>query len=64
MHVRDRNSHALMFVAVVGQMMNVDKLHLGRHQPFYTVLVDERDRPGGQSTYVAQVSIPPSPPTV
>lgn len=40
------------------KMMGVDKLPLGRHQPFYHVLCDERDRPGSQSTpattYVAQ----------
>eukprot|EP00299_Pterocystis_sp_00344_P012768 c6176_g1_i1.p1 GENE.c6176_g1_i1~~c6176_g1_i1.p1 ORF type:complete len:391 (-),score=96.08 c6176_g1_i1:236-1408(-) len=32
----------------------VDNLPLGRHQPYYLVLVDERDRPGGLVTYVAQ----------
>lgn len=38
------------------QTMGVDRLPKGRHQPFYQVLVDERDRPGGMVTYVAQVS--------
>lgn len=37
------------------QGMHVDKLPLGRRQPFYHVLVDVRCRPGGQTTYVAQV---------
>lgn len=37
------------------QMMHVDMLPLGRRQPFYHVLVDVRCRPGGQTTYVAQV---------
>lgn len=31
--------------------MKVDLLPQGRDQPFYEVLVDERDRPGGQTTY-------------
>lgn len=35
--------------------MGVQRLPHGAHQPFYNVLVDERDRPGGQSTYVAHV---------
>lgn len=34
--------------------MRVDLLPQGRQQPFYHVLVDVRDRPGGQTTYVAQ----------
>ncbi|KAL4425883.1 hypothetical protein ABPG75_009899 [Micractinium tetrahymenae] len=38
-------------------MMNVDMLPLGRHQPFYHVLVDVRNRPGGQTTYVAQENV-------
>eukprot|EP01024_Parvocaulis_polyphysoides_P049421 TRINITY_DN47864_c0_g1_i1.p2 TRINITY_DN47864_c0_g1~~TRINITY_DN47864_c0_g1_i1.p2 ORF type:complete len:202 (+),score=31.92 TRINITY_DN47864_c0_g1_i1:97-702(+) len=42
------------------QVMGVDKLPLGRNQPFYHVLVDVRDRPGGQSTYVAQENIIPA----
>lgn len=37
------------------QQMRVDMLPGGREQPFYSVLVDVRDRPGGQTTYVAQV---------
>ncbi len=37
--------------------MSVDALPHGRSQPFYQVLVDERDRPGGQVTYVAQENI-------
>ncbi|PRW59357.1 uvrB uvrC motif-containing [Chlorella sorokiniana] len=39
------------------QQMRVDMLPGGREQPFYSVLVDERDRPGGQTTYVAQENI-------
>lgn len=39
------------------ETMEVDKLTHGRAQPFYHVLVDRRDRPGGQMTYVAQESI-------
>ncbi len=35
--------------------MRVDMLPGGREQPFYSVLVDVRDRPGAQTTYVAQV---------
>ena len=38
------------------QFMGVDKLRLGRNQPFFHCLVDERDRPGAVTTYVAQVS--------
>lgn len=34
--------------------MNVDQLSKGRRQPFYHVLVDRRDRPGEQITYVAE----------
>lgn len=41
------------------QMMSVDLLPQGRHQPFYHVLVDDRWRPGGQTTYVAQENIMP-----
>eukprot|EP01026_Neomeris_dumetosa_P018448 TRINITY_DN17223_c0_g3_i1.p3 TRINITY_DN17223_c0_g3~~TRINITY_DN17223_c0_g3_i1.p3 ORF type:complete len:210 (-),score=21.94 TRINITY_DN17223_c0_g3_i1:299-928(-) len=41
------------------KMMGVDDLPLGRNQPFYHVLVDVRDRPGGQTTYVAQENIIP-----
>ena len=42
--------------------MNVDALSGGRSQPFYHVLVDRRDRPGAQTTYVAQQNILPQPP--
>lgn len=45
--------------------MKVDLLADGPNQPFYHVLVDTRDRPGGMSTYVAQenleVQLQPSP---
>lgn len=37
--------------------MGVDKLKHGRNQPFYHVCVDLRDRPGGQTTYVAQENL-------
>ena len=37
--------------------MGIDSLKYGRNQPFYHVLVDTRDRPGGQITYVAQENI-------
>ena len=39
------------------QMMGVDRLRLGRQQPFFHCLVDERDRPGAVTTYVAQVLV-------
>jgi len=39
------------------QTMRVDQLPNGRHQPFYQILVDERDRPDGRITYVAQENI-------
>eukprot|EP00245_Coleochaete_scutata_P009890 TRINITY_DN335_c0_g1_i1.p1 TRINITY_DN335_c0_g1~~TRINITY_DN335_c0_g1_i1.p1 ORF type:complete len:324 (+),score=54.17 TRINITY_DN335_c0_g1_i1:381-1352(+) len=39
------------------QAMKIDLLPEGRQQPFYHVLVDTRDRPGGMSTYVAQENI-------
>ncbi|KAI7842305.1 hypothetical protein COHA_003945 [Chlorella ohadii] len=39
------------------QQMRVDMLPGGREQPFYSVLVDVRDRPGAQTTYVAQENI-------
>eukprot|EP00298_Acanthocystis_sp_HF-20_P029095 c796_g1_i1.p1 GENE.c796_g1_i1~~c796_g1_i1.p1 ORF type:complete len:419 (+),score=159.50 c796_g1_i1:29-1285(+) len=39
------------------KQMSVDKLRFGRNQPFYHALVDERDRPGSQVTYVAQEHI-------
>ena len=37
--------------------MGVDALKYGRNQPFYHVLVDVRDRPGAQITYVAQENV-------
>eukprot|EP00320_Phaeocystis_rex_P006682 CAMPEP_0119063230 /NCGR_PEP_ID=MMETSP1178-20130426/6623_1 /TAXON_ID=33656 /ORGANISM="unid sp, Strain CCMP2000" /LENGTH=251 /DNA_ID=CAMNT_0007044587 /DNA_START=84 /DNA_END=839 /DNA_ORIENTATION=+ len=37
--------------------MGVDQLSRGREQPFYNVLVDERDLPGGVATYVAQENV-------
>ena len=43
------------------EAMRVDELPGGRSQPFYHVLVDGRDRPGGQQTYVAQENIEPVP---
>ena len=47
------------------EAMGVDTLPGGREQPFYHVLVDVRDRPGAQMTYVAQENIeldaPPEP---
>ena len=43
------------------EQMRVDELDGGRSQPFYHVLVDGRDRPGGQQTYVAQENIAPVP---
>ena len=50
--------HVADVPALLGfQTMKVDGLPLGREQPFYHVLVDERDRPGGQSTYVAQENL-------
>ena len=42
--------------------MGVDTLPRGRLQPFYHILVDRRDREGGQITYVAEenVALPPT----
>ena len=37
--------------------MGVDKLPRGRLQPFYHVLVDQRDREGSQITYVAEENV-------
>ena len=37
--------------------MGVDKLDRGRAQPFYHVLVDTRDRPDEQVTYVAEENV-------
>lgn len=45
-----------MLCAHDAQTMKVDSLPFGRKQPFYNVLVDAHDRPGGHTTYVAQVS--------
>ena len=39
------------------RQMGVDRLPRGRYQPWYRVLVDERDRPGGQMTYVCHDNI-------
>ena len=36
------------------QAMGIHRLPHGGQQPFYHVLVDERDRPGTHTTYVAQ----------
>ena len=44
-----------LICGLAAQLMGVDKLRLGRQQPFFHCLVDERDRAGGVSTYVAQV---------
>lgn len=41
-------------------MMGVRRLPRGHTQPFYHCLVDMRDRPGGQTTYVAEENILPS----
>ena len=39
------------------EQMGVDKQAGGRLQPFYHVLVDRRDREGGQITYVAEENV-------
>jgi len=39
--------------------MVVDQIPGGENQPFYHCIVDERDRPGGQLTYVAEVNVVP-----
>ena len=39
------------------EQMGVDKLPGGRAQPFYHVLVDKRDHPGEQITYVAEENV-------
>eukprot|EP00803_Ostreobium_quekettii_P006382 evm.model.scf_878EXC.8 EVM.evm.TU.scf_878EXC.8 scf_878EXC:48023-48715(+) len=39
------------------QAMGVRGLGRGAGQPFYQCLVDERDRPGGQTTYVAEENV-------
>jgi len=40
--------------------MGVNKLSRGEAQPFYHCLVDDRDRPGGQITLVAEENMEPS----
>lgn len=51
-----RSYHMLVLLSL--QAMRVDSLPLGRNQPFYHVLVDDRDRsPPGSVTYVAQENI-------
>ncbi|KAG7675250.1 hypothetical protein Ndes2526B_g08118 [Nannochloris sp. 'desiccata'] len=42
------------------EQMRVSLLAHGAKQPFYHVLVDVRDRPGGQTTYIAQENVVPS----
>ena len=39
------------------RQMGVDRLPRGRYQPWYRVLVDIRDRPGAQMTYVCHENI-------
>jgi len=39
------------------EQMGVERLPGGRNQPFYHVLVDTRDRPGEQATYVAEENV-------
>lgn len=39
------------------EAMKIELLARGQHQPFYHILVDTRDRPGGMSTYVAQENL-------
>jgi hemimethylated DNA binding protein len=39
--------------------MQVAQIPGGERQPFYHCIVDERDRPGGQLTYVAEVNVVP-----
>lgn len=41
--------------------MGINSLPRGSKQPFYQTLVDCRDRPGDQSTYVAQENLEPLP---
>ncbi|CAK9111312.1 Myosin heavy chain kinase B (MHCK-B) [Durusdinium trenchii] len=41
------------------RMMGVAKLPRGELQPFYHCLVDERDRPGGQVTFVGEENVGP-----
>jgi len=42
------------------QMMGVDSLERGRNQPFYHCLADCHDRPGAQTTYVAEDNVSPA----
>ncbi len=42
---------------MLSQAMGIHRLPHGGQQPFYHVLVDERDRPGMHTTYVAQASL-------
>jgi len=39
------------------EMMGVRRMPRGAEQPFYHCLVDQRDRPGQQTTYVAEENI-------
>lgn len=39
------------------RMMGVSQLPRGEYQPFYHCLVDERDRPGGQMTFVGEENV-------
>ena len=41
------------------QQMGVHKLKMGADQPFYHVLCDDSDRPGDQTTYVAEENLEP-----
>eukprot|EP00438_Fugacium_kawagutii_P002043 Skav205100 [mRNA] locus=scaffold2214:185004:194922:+ [translate_table: standard] len=41
------------------RMMGVSNLPRGEWQPFYHCLVDERDRPGGQVTFVGEENLTP-----
>eukprot|EP00929_Paragymnodinium_shiwhaense_P093929 TRINITY_DN54245_c0_g1_i1.p1 TRINITY_DN54245_c0_g1~~TRINITY_DN54245_c0_g1_i1.p1 ORF type:complete len:428 (-),score=27.21 TRINITY_DN54245_c0_g1_i1:36-1319(-) len=40
--------------------MGIDSIPGGEKQPYYHCIVDDRDRPGGQTTYVAEVNIVPN----
>jgi len=39
--------------------MGIDKIPGGEKQPFYHCIVDDRDRPGCETTYVAETNILP-----
>mmetsp|Transcript_6918 Transcript_6918/g.20023 ORF Transcript_6918/g.20023 Transcript_6918/m.20023 type:complete len:153 (+) Transcript_6918:1803-2261(+) len=39
------------------EQMNIRSLPHGKNQPFYHTLCDQRDRPGSQTTYVAQENL-------